>query len=182
MAIEAFVEAFARGFALAIWFIFVFSFLLLACMVATAGIVILYGLRAATYATALGVSMAVPSGIAIGTTTGSVGVVLTALVVAFFLGAGVGYVRWGSGSAARLLEGTGYRILLVVISLLGVGSGLLFWAFLLGTVGMAVWEVGAANPGGFLVLLGITLAPVAAGGYVLKRLTLDHTVHHPEPT
>lgn len=177
MAIEAFGEALAWGF----WFVLMFGLLLLACLVATAVIVVLYGLRVATYATVLGILIAVPSGIVVGTTTGSFGAILIAVVLAFLVGGGAGYVRWGSGSAVSLLEGTGYRVLLVIFSLIGASSGLLFWAFLMGTVGMGVWEVARAHPDGFLVLVFITLTPVAAGGYVLKRLTLDHPIRRREP-
>ena len=181
MAIEGLGEAIARGFAHAMVFVLLFGLLLLACLVATAVIVVLYGLRVATYATALGVLVAVPSGIVIGATTGSFWAILAAMVVAFSGGVGAGYLRWGSGPGVHLVEGTGYRVILVVVSVIGVGIGLAFWAFVVGTVGLAVWEAATASPGGFLLLSSVTLAPVAAGGYVLKRVTLDHPVPRREP-
>lgn len=181
MVIEGSVEAFGQAFALGILFWFIFAFLLFACMVATAVIIVLYGLRVATYATVLGMILAVPSGVAIGTITGSMNAILTAIALAFSVGVGLGYVRWRSGPGMKLAEGRGYRVLLVVVSLTSVGVGILFWAFLVGTVGMVVWEAAKTHPGGFLRLLLVTLAPVATGGYVLKHLTLTDAVQRREP-
>ena len=177
MAASGFAEAFGTALGTAFVFALVFGLLLLACMIATAAIVVLYGLRVATYATSLGVLIAALGGVVVWSSVGSGTTTLIAVVVAFLAGIGGGYVRWGSGSQGQLVEGTAFRVLLALFSFAGVCSGLLFWGFLLAIVGGGgLLEVLAAHLGELVVLLVITLAPVAAGGYVLRQLLFNDAI------
>lgn len=181
LPIAGFAEGLGQGIGLAFWFLLMFGLLLLTCMIATAVIVVLYGLRVATFATALGVAVSVPSGVVVGTATGSFWVILVGMAVAFIAGAMIGFLRWGSGSQVELVQGTGYRIVLIGCAFIGIGSGLLFWVFLVGTAGSMIVQVVTESPNAFLLLLLVTLAPVGAGSYVLKRLVLDVTEPHQRP-
>lgn len=166
----------------AFWVALVFGFLLLVCMIATAAIVVLYGLRVATYATATGVLTAIVGVVFVWTIIGAGGLpLIAACVVAFLIGIGGGYLQWGSGAQGTLVKGRIYRILLIVVSLAGVGSGFLFWGFLLVTVGNSIIEVLFDNPGSALVLIAITLGPVVTGGYVIRKLVFDNTSRSQKP-
>ena len=156
------VTALGLGLALAL----VFVILVLACLGSTVLVLVLVGFRQATRETALALLGAVVGG-GIASVTDSSGVVVLGLLLGALAGFGGGRYFIRDQPSPALVQGKMYDGILVVASLAGIGSALLFWFVLVLVAGTDLLVSMVQNPVGGAVVLVVTGIPILISGYVL---------------
>lgn len=143
------------------------SLLLAACVLAGVALAVAWGLRASTDATAVGtVAGVLVGGVAWAVAPGEL-VGPAAAVLAGFAGVAIGHSARGRVRRPPF-QSRPYGLVIVAVAAAAVLAGVAFWAYLLGLETDVLGAL-AENPGEAVVVLAITLLPVAAGGAVLHR-------------